>query len=302
MALSNTHKDIYQEITDKLIAEMEKGIIPWVKPWKSNELPFKGWMPSNAITGRPYHGINVLILWATAQNHGYDDPRWLTYEQAKKAGGFVKKGERATMVVLWKPYTKTVKDSNGEEHEEDFLFARPFWVFNIAQCQNLDGLDETFEEGPTDCRNAGLTKTIERFGVDLRHGGNRAFYALDGDFVQMPNFTEFAEEDAYWATLFHECVHWTGHKSRLDRVFGKRFGDNAYATEELTAELGAAFLCATNGVALTEARHASYLGTWMKAMKADKRVIFAAASAATKAAEYLNEFSGIGVAEEDKAA
>jgi len=269
--------DICQHITDKLIEAIEAGVMPWQKPWSAQAATA---LPVNS-KGRPYNGVNVLMLWATAALAGYSSNRWYTFKQAKAAGGCVRKGERSTRVILWRPIKKTEIDEAGEESERTFLVARSYCVFNADQVEGLE--DEV--EAPM------LATAADDFildvGADIRHGGGRAFYNPTADFIRLPSRSSFDADDAYRATALHELVHWTGAAHRLDRQFGKRFGDDAYAFEELVAEIGAAFLGAQLGVQGRSEAHASYVDNWLKVLKADKRAIISAASAARKAMEYL---------------
>lgn len=281
--------DLYERVTAQIVASLEQGVKPWLKPWSAAT-------PGNAVrplraNGQPYRGINVLMLWGAAADRGYACPVWMTFKQALELGGCVRKGEHGSLVVYASTFTRTgTDDKTGEESERDIPFLKGYTVFNVEQ---IDGLPERFL-APAPALPAGLEQ-IERAeafaaatGAVIRHGGNRAFFSPSADFVQMPPLQAFRDAESYYATLAHELTHWTGHKSRLDRTFGKRFGDRAYAFEELVAELGSAFLAAD--LALTpEPRpdHAGYLANWLDVLKADKRAIFTAASHAQRAADFL---------------
>lgn len=283
--------DIYTKITDQIIAELEKGVRPWHKPWAAGHVAGPVSRPLRG-NGKPYSGINVIMLWPTAMERGYSAPIWMTFKQAKELGAHVRKGEKGALVVYASTFTKTEANENGEEVERDIPFLKGYTVFNVEQ---IDGLPAHYTASHAPRLNP--EQRIERAeaffaatGADVRHGGDRAFYAPGPDFVQMPPFESFRNAGAYYGTLAHELTHWTRHKSRLDRDFGqKRFGDNAYAMEELVAELGAAFLCADlELVPQIRDDHAPYIAGWLKALKDDKRAIFTAASHAQKAADFLH--------------
>lgn len=276
-------RDVAAEVTARIIEALEAGTAPWVRPWKSGVGPDAefggGLMPSNAITGRCYRGINVLILWAAATSKGYSDSRWLTFNQAKAAGGSVRKGERASQIVFWK---WLVKDE-GKPTEKRIPMARTISLFNVAQC---DGLDLAAPAPMPEHEAGAADRLAEQAGAVVRRGGDRAFYAPGADFIQMPVAEAFATRSDYESTLLHELTHWTGAANRLDRTFGKRFGDAAYAAEELVAELGSAFLCARLGIE-GKLQHAEYLATWVEVLRSDKHAIFTAAREAEKAAALL---------------
>lgn len=241
--------------------------------------------------GTPYRGMNVLLLWGEAMDKGYRSATWMTYKQAGELGGQVRKGERGSLVVFADRFTKTDQNDRGEEVEHSIPFLKGYTVFNVEQ---IDGLPTRYQEQPeAKPEPLALHQTAEDFfaatGAHVRHGGNKAFYATAQDFVQLPPPEAFKDAESYAGTKAHEFVHWTGHPSRCARAFGKRFGDEAYAFEELVAELGAAFLCAELGVT-PEPRddHAAYLANWLAVLKADKRAIFSAAAHAQRAADYLH--------------
>jgi len=287
--------DIYTRITDQIIAELEKGVMPWHCPWQAGHVAGPISRPLRA-NGRRYNGINILMLWATAMSRGYDAPIWMTYKQAAELGGQVRKGEKGSLVVYANSITRTEQDSKGQDVEREIPFMKGYSVFNVEQ---IDGLPDHFTAThPPRLNPEERIENAESFfaatGAKIEHGGNRAFYRPTDDFVQMPNFESFRDAGAYYATLAHECTHWTAHKSRLDRRFdgGKRFGGQAYAMEELVAEIGAAFLCADlELVPQIREDHAPYIASWLKALKDDKRAIFTAASHAQRAADYLTRLA-----------
>ncbi|MFD0980327.1 ArdC family protein [Tropicimonas aquimaris] len=284
-------QDIYQRVTDKIIADLEQGQLTWMKPWSSGNMDGKIIKPLRH-NGLPYNGINILMLWGAAMEHGYCSPYWMTYRQAKELGGHVKKGERGNLVVYANTITKTEEQDDGSAEERKIPFMKGYSVFN---CDQIEGLPEHYTVTPEPIIDpAQRIDHAEDFfastKADIRHGGNSAHYALGSDHVQMPVFESFRSPESYYATLAHELTHWTRHASRLDRDFGrKKWGDEGYAREELVAELGAAFLCAD--LALTPepgTDHAAYIQSWLKVLNDDKRAIFSAAAHAQRAADYLN--------------
>lgn len=286
-------KDVYADITNRIVAEIERGAMPWLKPWKDGvgASSANTVMPRNAVSNRPYSGVNVLCLWSEAIDKGYPTGRWLTFKQAAALGGHVRKGEKGTPIIFVAKLTKTKTDASGNDETSTFPMLRTYYVFNAAQCENLpESATACAPLPPAPELDSRFTAFVSATNANIKHGGNKACYMPGIDFVAMPNIAAFNSLDSYKATLNHELVHWTGHGARLDRQFGKRFGDSAYAFEELVAEIGAAFLCASLGVT-GELRHAGYVANWLKVLKDDKRAIFTAASAASKAAEYLLAFS-----------
>lgn len=278
-------KDLYQEITNKIVLELEKGAAPWVKPWANGGLSSN---PRNAVTSRPYSGVNVLLLWIAASCGGYANQRWLTYKQAAAAGGNVKKGERGTQICFMSPIEKPGLDANGNATMDKYFIIRGYTVFNVGQC---DGLPERltrpvkpFNHEEDDYQ---LREFLASTGAKIHYGGDKACYMPLLDIIQCPHLDQFRTAANFWSTQFHELTHWTSDNSRCKRKLGTRFGDNAYAMEEMIAELGAAFLCAELGVEHKELRHAGYIGHWLNVLRADKKAIFTAASLASKAAAYL---------------
>lgn len=269
--------DIYQTITDKIIKALEAGTAPWVKPWASLGAP------RNAVTKREYSGINTILLAMTE----FSSNQWLTYNQAKQAGGIVRRGEKGTTVVFFKPLTiKEKSEIQGEDKEKTIPLLRSFTVFNIQQ---IDGLSEKFtQEIAPQISNFEDNQAAEFLlsQAEIQYGISRACFIPSLDKIQLPAKTEFKTQPDFYATALHELTHWTGHKSRLNRDFSGRFGDASYAFEELIAELGAAFLCASSSVD-GQLQHDSYIASWLKVLKSDKKAIFTAAAAARKASEFL---------------
>jgi len=288
--MTTNRPDLYARITNRIIAELEKGVRPWMKPWNPDHAAGRITRPLRH-NGLPYKGVNVLNLWLAASANGFTCPAWMTYRQALELGGQVRKGEKAELVVYADSISKTATNAKGEEVERDIYFLKGYSVFNAAQ---IDNLPAHFYAQPAP--PVSLLQRIERAeayfkatGAVVRTGGNRAFYAPGPDHIQMPPFEAFRDSESYYATLAHESTHWTGHKSRLNRDLSHRFGSQAYAAEELIAELGSAFVCAD--LSLTpEVRddHAPYIAHWLDVLKGDKRAIFTAAAHAERAAACLN--------------
>jgi antirestriction protein ArdC len=277
-------RNLYAEVSARIIAELETGAAPWVKPWRATA---GANVPCNAVTNRPYSGCNVVLLWLAA-NAGYAMPRYLTFNQAKELGGNVRKGEHGTKVYFVKRLIVEGKDDQGSERIVPML--REYTVFNVAQC---DGLPERVLLGKPvavrnpDLRDATADEFLAATGADIREQAtDRACYHVGADWIEMPLFGSFKSGDNFYATAFHELAHWTGASHRCAREFGKRFGDNRYAAEELVAELTAAFLCAEFGLD-GDLRHAGYLASWIKLLKDDNRAFFTACSKAQAAADYL---------------
>jgi len=281
-------RDIYQEITDRIIADLEKGVAPWNKPWSGG-----GPTLPRRHNGVPYRGINILALWAAAMEKRYRAPIWMTFRQAILLGGCVRKGEKGTLTVFANSLTLTeTNEATGEETASDIHYLKGYTVFNVEQIDGLPQhyypLPETFI--PTASRIVHADAFFTATRANIRSGGSTACYVPRTDIIHMPYIDRFRDAESYYATLAHECIHWTRHPSRLDRDFGqKRFGDNAYATEELVAELGSAFICASLDL-MPEARkdHASYIAYWLETFKADNRAIFSAAAHAQRAADFLH--------------
>lgn len=269
-------RDIYQETTDRIVAAIESGTAPWLKPWNGKS---GGMVPFNAVSGRPYNGINLLILGTSE----YSSLGWLTYRQAASLGGNVRKGEKGTTIVFWQ-FNHRKDKPTGEV--KVIPLAKAYTVFNVEQCEGLDA-GKIIIPAPAVAGASWANDIAARHAVTLEHGGDRAYFNPSRDFVRMPSAADFKSPEAYQSTLAHELTHWTGHKDRLAREFGKRFGDGAYAFEELVAEIGSAFLCAAHGVATDSLQHPEYVANWLEVLKGDKRAIFTAASKAKIAAEYL---------------
>lgn len=291
MNTATEKKDIYEQITNQIIEAIEKGASVGRLPWQKVDTSGFNLIPVNAASKKPYRGVNVISLWITAEIKGYPTGLWATYKQWQDMGCQVRKGEKSALVVFWKFLDAEGKETEdeGEETEERrqrAVMARGYSVFNAAQ---VDGFTK-----PEAIPEPGRIENAERFfsnlHADIRHGGNRAFYSPEFDYIQMPTFGQFDDPQAYYAVLSHEATHWTGAKERLARELGKRFGDEAYAAEELIAELGAAFLCSELSLSNEPRKdHADYIASWLKVLKNDKRAIFTAASKAQKAVDWMKE-------------
>lgn len=281
--------DVHQHITDQIVKAIEVGVdefkLPWNRPMGSIA------RPKNIATGQLYRGINVVTLWVEAQIRGCSVPVFGTYKQWQEAGCQVRRGEKASLVVFYKEY-EVDPEPEAEYDDGKRWVAKGYWVFNAEQ---VDGF-EMPEAAPDSLveRCLRVDGFMNATGAKVRHGGQSAYYDPREDIIQMPGQGLFTGTDtsnateAYYSTLLHETCHWTGHKSRLDRDLGMRFGKDAYAAEEPIAELGAAFLCADLQVtpSLRE-DHAQYIDHWLKIMKGDKKAIFTAAAKANQALEYL---------------
>ena len=285
---ATVRSDIYQTITDRIIAAIEAGAGDWKMPWHVTG-GGTAVMPINAVSKRAYRGINVIMLWACGQAAGYPAGIWATYKQWGELGAQVRKGEKAAPVVFWKMLDDDEADDQDEGDSKNARFvARAFHVFNAAQ---VDGFEApALPQLPEPERVDHAEAFFAAIGADIREGGNRAFYSPGSDYIQMPPFSAFRDPVAYYSTLAHEATHLTGHASRCARDLKGRFGSEAGAAEELIAELGAAFLCADLALA-SEPRpdHAAYVSSWLKVLKNDKRAIFTAAAQAQKAADWMHE-------------
>ncbi|EPU4319903.1 ArdC family protein [Escherichia coli] len=279
---SKTRTDIYQTVTDSIITALETGVKPWACPWQ--RVPGMSGLPSNYSTGAAYTGINIMLLWCSASEQGFSDSRWMTYKQSQAEGGQVRKGECGTTTIFY----STLEKENDAGEIEHIPMLKTFIVFNVEQ---IDGLlltteavspVETFDPLPQ------AENLFRNSGANIIEKGQNAFFRPSTDEVWLPERRLFADAANFYATGLHELVHWSGAKSRLNREMKGRFGSEDYAFEELIAELGSAFLMADLGIE-GEVQHESYIAAWLTALKNDKRYIFKAASAASKAHRYLME-------------
>jgi antirestriction protein ArdC len=284
---------LYDEITDKIIAELEAGRVPWVQPWGTAGAKAPLAMPKNAATSRQYGGINILILWGSVIERGFAGQSWLTFRQALTLGGHVRRGERGTTVVYADRFVPAEEKRRARETGEEaqaIPFLKRFTVFNTDQCDGLPADIATTAPPPLPGMIEPTVEVlIKATGIDFRIGGNRAFYVPAEDYVQVPPPAAYFEPINWHRTALHELCHASGHPSRLNRDLGGSYGTKKYAFEELIAELGAAFSCASLGIVPT-VRHADYIGSWLEVLREDNRAIVRAASHASKAADYLLGF------------
>ncbi|WP_225205075.1 ArdC family protein [Novosphingobium huizhouense] len=283
--------DIYETITSAIVRRLEAGTKPWAPSWATDgttggtpPLPLR-------VTGECYRGINVLLLWASADENGFRSRRWMTFKQAQALGGSVRKGSKGTGIVFFKKLTVTEQNDAGEDQERNIPMMRGFTVFNADQ---IEGLPAKFYARPAVIPGASKERdevadsALRSSGAQIRESGDRAYYAPTMDLVNMPTFDRFATVGGYLATLAHELCHWSGHESRLNRQLLNKFGSKDYAFEELVAEIGAAFVGARLGIVGDHIDdHAAYLAHWLQALRSDKRMIFKAASLAQQACDLV---------------
>jgi antirestriction protein ArdC len=271
---ANPRDSLYQEVTDRIIAELEAGRIPWVQPWGSAAATTG--LPRNALSGRAYSGINILLLWSAVVERGYPAQGWLTFKQAIEAGGAVRKGEKGVTIVYadrFTPHTDSGDDAASHPGSEDQAnrprwFLKRFTVFNVAQCDNLPERLTVAAPPLPECEAVPIADAlIAATGADVRIGGALAYYAPGEDYVQLPPQPAFRDPINFYRTALHELTHWVGGASRLARDQSGLFGSDCYAREELCAELGSAFLCAALGIVPT-VRHADYIACWLDLCRA----------------------------------
>jgi antirestriction protein ArdC len=292
-----SHPDLYAEVTQQIIAALEAGTPPWVCPWDKAHASL---LPANLSTGRPYRGINILLLNLRQMAAGYPSPRWLTFQQAHSLGAKVRKGERGTKIVFFKLLERDPAGAECGDAESGFARAanddpprrvipllKSFTVFNEAQVDDLPA-DLTWPESPGREFNACdvADDLLTQSGALFQQGGSQAYYSPSQDLIQMPPREVFHDDVGFYNTALHELTHWTGHPSRCARTLSSRQHIDAYAFEELVAEMGSAFLSSRCGLP-AQLNHASYIQSWLLALRDDKRLIFAAASLAQKAVDYL---------------
>lgn len=289
-------RDIHDEITNKLIAAIEADPGRPSMPWRRSSGPL--FMPSNASTGNPYNGINIVSLWIAAEANAFATPIWATYRQWAELGAQVRQGEKSSLVVFYKEYESEPDPQNADDNGKRRV-ARASNVFNASQVDgySLPAAPESL--GPIE-RLAAVDRFVRATGASIEHGGDSAYYRPSSDQIQMPDEGLFcgtetmSRSEAYYAVLAHELTHWSGASSRLNRDMGKRFGDAAYAAEELVAEIASAFLCSELCITQdTRADHAQYLANWLQILKHDNRAIFTAAARASEAVAFLKMFGGV---------
>lgn len=269
----------YDLITERIVALLEQGTVPWRKPWN-----VKAGMPRNLLSKKPYRGVNTWLLHSMQ----YESPFWLTYRQALELGGHVRKGEKACPVVFWKQLS-IEDDATGET--EKIPMARLYSVFNVAQCEGIKSLPAGADEHPVSLSKPDEIVEHMPNRPEIRHGMRQAFYSPKQDTVSMPDRERFNIEADYFGTLFHELIHSTGHASRLNRsavMNPNRFGSNPYSKEELVAEMGSAFLCGHAGIAeQILANSAAYIQNWLTALQNDRKLVVQAAAQAQKAVDFM---------------
>lgn len=289
---TNTRRDIHQQVTDTIIQQLEAGTVPWHKPWKGdNNNVFT--IPKNFTTGNKYRGINIVLLWSAAIAHDYPTQEWGSFKQWQDKKEAVRKGEKGSMIVY---YDTMEREVDGETKKIPFV--KSSVVFNRSQLASYQPAEkeETLNAVPLIERIKVVDDFITNTGANVEHKNYTACYIPSQDKILMPLPEAFVDTEAcnategYYSTLLHELTHWTGSKERLNREGGKRFGDENYATEELVAELGAAFMCSEFEITATiKTDHASYIANWLKALRDNKHCVFTAASEASKAVTYLQE-------------
>lgn len=268
---------IYDHVTAEIIAQLDKGVVPWIRPWAEDSKALSPWgLPFNIAKGREYRGANVPLLWSIRQRNQWESDAWLTLKQANELGGQVNKGERAS----WVHFYHWREDGEGKR----FPTLRAYRVFNIAQ---TTGCELPSRTGFQELGTGALEDRVRALGARVRLGGNRAYFSVQEDRIALPLPDQFRDRANFYSTLAHEMTHWTGHASRLNRDLANHFGTAGYAREELVAELGSAFVCAKFGIPLEGLQHPEYLGSWLKVLKEDSRAIMRAASAAQRAADLI---------------
>ena len=273
--------DIYTEVTNRVIERLEQGFAPWLKPWDTENT-----LDKNIKTGNEYNGINRIILGMS----GFDSNIWGSFKQWKDLGANVKLHEKGTAIVFYKPVSGVKVTSEGDEIIYNSVFTTSY-IFNAEQVEGIEIKPRVIEDKPFS-NNVMVDTMVTNTGAHIKHGGNSAYFSPSEDYINMPIKSDFFDEAGYYATLLHELTHWSGHKHRLDRTKGKRFGDTQYAFEELIAELGSAFLCEKYSVK-GDIRHEGYIASWLKALKNDNKMIFKASAYAQKSTDYIVGFKAL---------
>lgn len=289
---NSSKRDVYDVITARILELLDQGIVPWRKPWRGG----RAGMPKNLVSGKTYRGVNVFLLHCASVADGFDSPYWLTFRQAKARDGSVRKGEHGMPVVFWNWVEREKRDATtGETTTEEIPFLRYYTVFNVEQCEGVeypkaDGQVPTLDFEPIAACEAAVYGFTDKPVIE-HDGHGRAFYRPSDDTVHLPDRGRFDSEHAYYATLFHELTHSTGHESRLNRrpsAEERHFGSLDYGKEELVAEMGAAFLCGHCGIdGQTIEQSAAYVDGWRRVIRQDKKLVVHAAAQAQKAADYI---------------
>lgn len=277
-----TKTDVYTEVTERIIEALEAGTVPWRKPWSSSAA---GTGPVSLRGGKPYRGVNVFLLELTAATAGYTDPRWGTYKAITEAGGQVRRGEKGTRVILWKPVKR-----DGEAAEAKgpgYLLLRQYTVFNVEQADGIEPLPRVELSQHERHERADAIMAGYDHGPVVIHGASAAVYSPRTDVVRLPDPEAFVTPAAYYLTAFHELVHSTGHESRLKRIEPALFGSDPYAREELVAEMGAAMLAGLAGLPPQTEQSAAYIESWLGALRNDRKLVVQAAAQAQKAADLI---------------
>jgi antirestriction protein ArdC len=279
-------QDLFEKVTADLITAIEDGASGWRMPWHC----LASGTPTS-VDGRPYRGWNTMVLAMVAADRGWPSNRWATYRAWQRHGCQVRRGERGTRVVLWKPTERPRAEESDEKAQSSrSLIARVYTVFAAEQADGSDRFVPQPAEVDSEARVADAEAYFASVGARVVIGGDRACYAPTLDEIRLPALSQFEHPSAAYATAAHEHIHWTGHESRLGRDLSGRFGDHAYGAEELIAELGAAFWCAQFGLMpATRDDHAAYLGDWLAMLRADARALVAACGHAQRAVDYLNQ-------------
>ncbi len=292
------NQEVFSKVTANIQAALEQGVKPWQCAWdRAQTGPL---LPQNLATHHEYQGINIAILWSSALEHGYSSNWWLTFKQAQALGAHVRYHEKATQGVFYKPWVIDDEDDNGDVQEKTIPLAKIFSVFNLDQIDGLDDRKPTVNEAPPFSPIPAAEQIMKASGAEIREGGTRAYYLIPNDRITLPDRWRFEQAEDFYATALHELTHWTGHESRLNRTWGRRFGDQAYAFEELVAEMGSAFLVAKLGLK-GELQHANYIDHWLKILKEDASALVKAAAMAQKAFELIYGFLETATAEEHAA-
>ena len=264
--------DVYESVTDRIVASLENGVVPWRQPWV-------GGGPISLRSGRPYRGVNIFLLGMTE----YGDPRWGTYKAIKEAGGQVRGGEKSTAIILWKPVSKT-KPGDDEGAGERYMLLRQYAVFNAEQADGLPEYQTEYEHEPIE-RAQMIVDGFEG-GPGILYGGGEASYSPPKDLVRCPELGQFVKVEGFYSTLYHELVHSTGHEKRLARIEPALFGTDPYAREELVAEMGAAMLCGMAGID-NQDQSAAYVSGWLKPLQNDRKFVVNAAAQAQRAVDLI---------------
>lgn len=288
---NRSKRDVYDVITARIMELLDKGIIPWRKPWRGG----RAGMPKNLASGKAYRGVNVFLLHCASMSEGYDSPYWLTFKQAKERGGNVRKGQHGMPVIFWNWIEKEKTLATGDKVKEEVPFLRYYTVFNVEQCEGIDYPKPDTQGDPLEFQPIGECESVVDGFTDkpaIEHDGHgRAFYRPATDTVHLPETVRFDSKQGYYATLFHELTHSTGHENRLGRCKDQKqaaFGSTDYGKEELVAEMGAAFLCGHCGIeGQTIENSAAYVDGWRRAIRQDKKLVVHAAAQAQKAADYI---------------